>query len=65
MAIFVGYWLYVVHNWSYVAKYGARSVYITHGRHIKNKNIHSRGEGENWRLLSFFSPNDLVDTDCY
>ena len=65
MAIFVGFWLYVVHNWLYIAKYGAKSVYKTHARHILNENIHSRGEGENWRLLSFFSPNDLVYSDCY
>ena len=65
MTIIDGYWVNVVHNWLYIAKYGAKSVNLTHARHIKNKNIHSRGDGENWRLLSFFSPNDLVDTDCY
>ena len=65
MTIFVGYWLHVVHNWLYIAKYGAKSDYITHARYIKNKNVHSRGDGENCRQLSLFSPNDLVDTDCY
>ena len=30
MTIFVGYWLYVVHDWLYIAKNGAKSVYITH-----------------------------------
>ena len=65
MTIFVGYWLHVVHNWLYIAKYGAKSDYITHARYIKNKNVHSRGDGENCRQLSFFSPNDLVCTDCY
>ena len=34
MTIFVGYWLYVVHNWLYIAKYGAKSVNLTHDRHI-------------------------------
>ena len=54
MAIFVGYWLYVVHNWLYIAKYGAKIDFITHVRYIKNKNSHLRGDGENRRLLSFF-----------
>ena len=65
MTIFLGYWLYVVRNWLYIAKYGAKIDFITSAWHIKNKNIHSRGDGENCRQLSFFSPNDLVYTDCY
>ena len=54
MTILVGYWLCVVRNWLYIAKYGAKIDFITHVRYIKNKNSHSRGDGENWRLLSFF-----------
>ena len=65
MTINDGYWVNVVHNWLYIAKYGAKSVYIAHGRPIQKKNIHSRRDGENWRLLSFFSPNDLDYNDCY
>ena len=29
-----GYWVYVVHNWLYIAKYGAKSVNLTHARPI-------------------------------
>ena len=53
MTILVGYWLCVVRNWLYIAKYGAKIDFITHVRYIKNKNIHSRGDEENRRLLSF------------
>ena len=29
-----GYWVNVVHNWLYIAKYGAKSVYKSHAWHI-------------------------------
>ena len=53
MTIIDGYWVNVVHNWLYIAKYGAKIDFITHVRYNKNKNIHSRGDEENRRLLSF------------
>ena len=65
MTINDGYWVNMVHNWLYIAKYGAKSVNLHTAGIYRYKNIHSRGDGENWRLLSFFSPNDLVYTDCY
>ena len=59
-----GYWVNVVHNWLYIAKYGAKSVNLTHGSHIEQEHSLQRRRRE-LAAIKLFSPNDLVYTDCY
>jgi len=60
VTIIVGYWLYVVHNWLYIAKYGAKSVYktdgVSHGQaYLEQEHSFQRRRRELAAIELFFS----------